>query len=91
MPSGLQSSPVRWPCWTSTGAAIWSCISIELQDLLSGQPGQPGQPGQHRAVVLTFDDAWADNHTHALGPLTRHRLPAILYVSQPPARGTPAT
>jgi peptidoglycan/xylan/chitin deacetylase (PgdA/CDA1 family) len=47
-----------------------------------------GRPGQHRAVVLTFDDAWADNHTHALGPLTRHRLPAILYV---PSRllGTP--
>jgi peptidoglycan/xylan/chitin deacetylase (PgdA/CDA1 family) len=32
-----------------------------------------------RAVVLTFDDAWADNHTHALGPLTDHQLPATLY------------
>lgn len=52
----------------------------QAADFLSGQPGRPGQPGQHRAVVLTFDDAWADNHTHALGPLTRHRLPAILYV-----------
>lgn len=30
-------------------------------------------------VVLTFDDAWADNHTNALGPLSRHRLPATLY------------
>jgi peptidoglycan/xylan/chitin deacetylase (PgdA/CDA1 family) len=30
-------------------------------------------------LVLTFDDAWADNHAHALGPLTRHGLPAILY------------
>jgi peptidoglycan/xylan/chitin deacetylase (PgdA/CDA1 family) len=39
-----------------------------------------GRPGHNRAVVLTFDDAWADNHTHALGPLTQHRLPAILYV-----------
>lgn len=37
--------------------------------------------GEHRArrVVLTFDDAWADNHAHALGPLNRHRLPATLY------------
>jgi peptidoglycan/xylan/chitin deacetylase (PgdA/CDA1 family) len=31
-------------------------------------------------VVLTFDDAWADNHTNALGPLSSHRLPATLYV-----------
>jgi peptidoglycan/xylan/chitin deacetylase (PgdA/CDA1 family) len=33
-----------------------------------------------RRVVLTFDDAWADNHAHALGPLNRYRLPATLYV-----------
>lgn len=33
----------------------------------------------HR-VVLTFDDAWADNHANALGPLSAHRLPATLYV-----------
>jgi len=33
-----------------------------------------------RYVVLTFDDAWADNHAHVLGPLVRHHLPAILYV-----------
>jgi len=35
--------------------------------------------GYSRCVVLTFDDAWADNHAHALGPLVRHRLPATLY------------
>jgi peptidoglycan/xylan/chitin deacetylase (PgdA/CDA1 family) len=41
-----------------------------------------------RRVVLTFDDAWADNHAHALGPLSRHRLPATLFA---PSRllGTP--
>jgi peptidoglycan/xylan/chitin deacetylase (PgdA/CDA1 family) len=32
-----------------------------------------------RAVVLTFDDAWADNHANALGPLRRYGLPAMLY------------
>ena len=32
-----------------------------------------------RGVVLTFDDAWADNHANALGPLRRHGLPAMLY------------
>ncbi len=33
-----------------------------------------------RGVVLTFDDAWADNHANALGPLHQHHLPAVLYV-----------
>lgn len=37
-------------------------------------------PAGARRVVLTFDDAWADNHANALGPLSRHRLPATLYV-----------
>jgi peptidoglycan/xylan/chitin deacetylase (PgdA/CDA1 family) len=36
-------------------------------------------PAGTRRLVLTFDDAWADNHAHALGPLTSQRLPAILY------------
>jgi peptidoglycan/xylan/chitin deacetylase (PgdA/CDA1 family) len=35
---------------------------------------------QARGVVLTFDDAWADNHANALGPLRRYRMPATLYV-----------
>jgi peptidoglycan/xylan/chitin deacetylase (PgdA/CDA1 family) len=38
-----------------------------------------GEPHSRR-VVLTFDDAWADNHTNALGPLSQHHLPAMLYV-----------
>ncbi len=36
-------------------------------------------PARARQVVLTFDDAWADNHANALGPLISHRLPATLY------------
>lgn len=36
-------------------------------------------PARARSVVLTFDDAWADNHAHALGPLSGHNLPATLY------------
>ena len=45
-------------------------------------------PAGARRVVLTFDDAWADNHAHALGPLSELRLPAMLYA---PSRllGTP--
>lgn len=38
-------------------------------------------PRRHaRGVVLTFDDAWADNHTNALSPLRRYGMPATLYV-----------
>jgi peptidoglycan/xylan/chitin deacetylase (PgdA/CDA1 family) len=33
-----------------------------------------------RAVVVTFDDAWADNHANALGPLVEHAIPSTLYV-----------
>jgi peptidoglycan/xylan/chitin deacetylase (PgdA/CDA1 family) len=33
-----------------------------------------------RAVVVTFDDAWADNHANALSPLVEHRVPATLFV-----------
>ncbi|MDQ1398064.1 MAG: hypothetical protein QOG64_3323, partial [Acidimicrobiaceae bacterium] len=41
-----------------------------------------------RAVILTFDDAWADNHENALPHLVAHQLPAVLYA---PSRllGTP--
>ena len=35
---------------------------------------------RHRSVVLTFDDAWADNHAHALEPLMASRLPSTIYV-----------
>jgi peptidoglycan/xylan/chitin deacetylase (PgdA/CDA1 family) len=44
--------------------------------------------GGTRCVVLTFDDAWADNHANALEQLRRYRFPATLYV---PSRllGTP--
>jgi peptidoglycan/xylan/chitin deacetylase (PgdA/CDA1 family) len=33
-----------------------------------------------RSVVVTFDDAWADNHANALGPLVEHAIPSTLYV-----------
>ena len=33
-----------------------------------------------RAVVVTFDDAWADNYTNALAPLIERQIPATLFV-----------
>ena len=38
------------------------------------------QESAGHCVVLTFDDAWADNHANVLGLLSRYRLPATLYV-----------
>lgn len=32
-----------------------------------------------RGVVVTFDDAWADNHTNALGPMVARQVPATLF------------
>lgn len=48
---------------------------VTVEDAAAAQAQEGG-----RHVVLTFDDAWADNHTHALGPLNEHHLPATLYV-----------
>jgi peptidoglycan/xylan/chitin deacetylase (PgdA/CDA1 family) len=33
-----------------------------------------------RSVVVTFDDAWAETHEHALAALVEHGIPATLYV-----------
>jgi peptidoglycan/xylan/chitin deacetylase (PgdA/CDA1 family) len=52
---------------------------LDLHDALDALDALD-QRGTRRAVVLTFDDAWADNHAHALGPLVEHGLPATLYV-----------
>ena len=44
-----------------------------LRELSVGQPAR-------RSVTVTFDDAWADNHTHALAAIVEHRLPTTLFV-----------
>ena len=31
-------------------------------------------------MVVTFDDAWADYHANALGPLVEHAIPSTMYV-----------
>jgi peptidoglycan/xylan/chitin deacetylase (PgdA/CDA1 family) len=66
---------------------------LELHDALE-HLSRPGDRPPRRAVVLTFDDAWADNHTHALGPLVERGLPATVYVPSKqlgtPGRLTPS-
>ena len=40
-----------------------------------------GRTSDQRAVVLTFDDGYADFHTHALPALARYQATATLYVT----------
>src|SRR5204862_584691 len=52
---------------------------VPVLDLHDAVERLSGQAPPRRAVVLTFDDAWADNHTYALGTLVDRSLPATLY------------
>jgi peptidoglycan/xylan/chitin deacetylase (PgdA/CDA1 family) len=50
---------------------------LDLDEAL-GRLAQGTAPA--RAVAITFDDAWADNHANALGHLVERRIPATLFV-----------
>lgn len=51
---------------------------LPLADVL-GRLDRNGR-GPRGSVVLTFDDGFADNYDHALPVLTRHRLPATVFL-----------
>jgi peptidoglycan/xylan/chitin deacetylase (PgdA/CDA1 family) len=51
-----------------------------LLDLVDAIDRLAAGTAPRRAVVVTFDDAWADNHTNALGHLVEHQIPATLFV-----------
>jgi peptidoglycan/xylan/chitin deacetylase (PgdA/CDA1 family) len=53
------------------------CVPLRLDDLLD-RAGGGGAPAW--SVVVTFDDGWADNRSHALDVLVEHRIPAIVYL-----------
>lgn len=52
---------------------------VSLQDVLDARRGQRRLPP--RALLVTFDDGWADNADHALPELQRAGVPALLFVA----------
>ncbi|ALO36459.1 hypothetical protein CMT41_18210 [Colwellia sp. MT41] len=50
---------------------------ISLQQLQSWQSGQGILPD--RALLLTFDDGWADNYGYALPIVKLHKVPAVIH------------
>ena len=73
----LAVDPSRFARQMAILAAHRGRLPVVALDRAAG-PASPG-PARSRRVVLTFDDAWADNHANALGPLSGHELPATLY------------
>jgi peptidoglycan/xylan/chitin deacetylase (PgdA/CDA1 family)/GT2 family glycosyltransferase len=52
--------------------------TLTVSDLVERR--MQGEPIPERTVVITFDDGFADFHTHALPALLRHGMTATLYV-----------
>ena len=51
---------------------------VSLQDVLDAQAGSRALPD--RALLVTFDDGWADNADHALPVLRANGVPATMFV-----------
>ncbi len=51
---------------------------VSLQQVLEARRGKGPLPP--RALLITFDDGWADNADHALPALRRAGLPALMFV-----------
>ena len=76
--SGLEVSPAAFVRHMSLLAVERASLPVLGLDDALDRLAARSLP--RRAVVVTFDDAWADNHDHALGPLVDNAIPATLYV-----------
>lgn len=84
-PGLLSATPGEFDAQIRELAAVARPIS--LTDLLAARAGRPLPP---RAVLVTFDDGYADVATHAWPILRRHGVPAVLFVATAyPGTGRP--
>jgi len=48
----------------------------KLRDIIN-----ENEPMPNRSCMITFDDGWKDNYTHAYSILRKHDVPAVIFVS----------
>jgi peptidoglycan/xylan/chitin deacetylase (PgdA/CDA1 family) len=54
---------------------------LTLADLVASLNKNNGRSVPHKPIVITFDDGYADFHSHALPLLDRHRFPATVFLT----------
>lgn len=85
----LTEQDPRWascdPDYTLEAGLLERCLAffrrhyhvVSTDDVLAAR--RDGTPLPDRALLITFDDGWADNHAHALPRLRAANLPALLF------------
>lgn len=85
----LTEQDPRWascdPDYTLEAGLLERCLAffrrhynvVSADDVLAAR--RDGTPLPDRALLITFDDGWADNHAHALPRLRAAGLPALLF------------
>ena len=85
----LTEQDPRWascdPDYTLEAGLLERCLAffrrhynvVSTDDVLAARRGRAPLPD--RALLITFDDGWADNHAHALPRLRAAGMPALLF------------
>ncbi len=85
----LTEQDPRWascdPDYTLEAGLLERCLAffrrhynvVSSDDVLAAR--RDGTPLPDRALLITFDDGWADNHAHALPRLRAAGMPALLF------------
>ena len=85
----LTEQDPRWascdPDYTLEAGLLDRCLAffarhynpVSVEDVLAAR--RDGRPLPDRALLVTFDDGWADNHDHALPRLRAAGMPALLF------------
>ena len=85
----LTEQDPRWPScdpdYTLEAGLLERCLAffrrhynvVSADEVLAAR--RDGTPLPDRALLITFDDGWADNHAHALPRLRNANMPALLF------------